>query len=365
MTSSNETLRRVEVRCNGKDRFVKCFCNKLVQKSIVPHMKKDHPEVWKEWCLDFVRLWNEGKSCKQIMKTYSTSNGRLLFSWTVIEREIRKAVEQNEAELKVSRKNSVKGWEPSDFKIEATTVWNFRRRGEWAVHKGDYRGNWSPQVPRNLILKYTQPNDWVFDPFVGGGTTLIEAWITNRKSIGIDISPLAYKFSEERLIELEEIDKRKLSPQLNETSKPILILGDARYSIKLLSAHGIKDGEIDLICAHPPYLNSLRYTETVERDLSRIGDVASFCEEIGEIARQLYTLLKDDGYCAILIGDVRKQNRMIPLGFEVMNVFRQKGFRVKDIIVKLQNQDQSTEFYYGKSSLDYLIAHEYLFIFSK
>lgn len=43
-----------------------------------------------------------------------------------------------------------------NFKLEMTTVWSFPKRGNWATHSGMYRGNWSPYVPRNLILKFTK-----------------------------------------------------------------------------------------------------------------------------------------------------------------------------------------------------------------
>ena len=48
------------------------------------------------------------------------------------------------------------------FKEEATTVWSFPERGNWATHKPNYRGNWAPQIPRNLIIKYTEEGDLFF-----------------------------------------------------------------------------------------------------------------------------------------------------------------------------------------------------------
>lgn len=68
----------------------------------------------------------------------------------------------------------------SNLKMQETTIWSFPNRGNWATHKGDYRGNWSPYVPRNLILKYSNPGDLILDNFVGSGTTLIEAKILGR-----------------------------------------------------------------------------------------------------------------------------------------------------------------------------------------
>lgn len=74
-------------------------------------------------------------------------------------------------------------YNPKDFRLESTTIWSFKERGNWATHNGDYRGNCAPQVPRNLILKYTEEGDIVLDPFCGSGTTMIETKLLNRKGI--------------------------------------------------------------------------------------------------------------------------------------------------------------------------------------
>lgn len=73
--------------------------------------------------------------------------------------------------------------QPEKFKLEETTIWSFKERGGWATHKGDYRGNCPPQVPRNLILKYTNEGDIVLDTFCGSGTTMIETKLLNRKGV--------------------------------------------------------------------------------------------------------------------------------------------------------------------------------------
>ena len=79
-------------------------------------------------------------------------------------------------------------YDPKEFNLEKTSIWSFKERGTWATHKGDYRGNCPPQVPRNLILKYTKENDIVLDPFCGSGTTMVECKLLNRKGIGIDVN---------------------------------------------------------------------------------------------------------------------------------------------------------------------------------
>ena len=49
----------------------------------------------------------------------------------------------------------IKKLNPENFEQECATVWSFPRRGNWATHKSTYRGNWAPDVVRNLILRYS------------------------------------------------------------------------------------------------------------------------------------------------------------------------------------------------------------------
>ena len=70
-----------------------------------------------------------------------------------------------------------------NFKLEMTTVWSFPKRGNWATHSGMYRGNWSPYVPRNLILKFTAEHDWILDQFMGSGTTFKEVSANTMRNI--------------------------------------------------------------------------------------------------------------------------------------------------------------------------------------
>jgi DNA modification methylase len=48
-----------------------------------------------------------------------------------------------------------------------------------------------PELIREIISTYTQPGDIVVDPFMGGGTTIVEALAQGRKAIGFDANTLA------------------------------------------------------------------------------------------------------------------------------------------------------------------------------
>ncbi len=54
-----------------------------------------------------------------------------------------------------------------------------------------YPARMSPNLAQEVIAQMTSPDDVVLDPFMGGGTTIVEALASGRRSIGIDLNPLA------------------------------------------------------------------------------------------------------------------------------------------------------------------------------
>ena len=191
--------------------------------------------------------------------------------------------------------------------IEKTTVWSFPDRGNWLTHKGDYPGNWSPHVPKNIILRYSTEGDIVLDQFVGSGTTLIEAKRLNRRCIGSDINENALNICRQRIDESNNIFIKKQ---------------DARY-LNLL-----KNNSIDLICTHPPYADVIEYSKNIQGDLSLL-ELDEFYNQMELVAKSCYRVLKPNKYCAILMGDRRKKGLIEPIGFNTMNIFIQLGFKLK------------------------------------
>ena len=132
---------------------------------------------------------------------------------------------------------------------------------------------------------------------------------------------------------------------------------------RALVAHGISPGTVKLLCVHPPYLDSLRFTHGDPRDLSLVRDPDVFFTKLGAFARQAISILAPNAVCALLVGDVRKAGHLIPLGFNSATVFQREGFTLESIIIKAQNQERSIEFYRHNSGGHYLLEHEYLFLF--
>ncbi|WP_399532964.1 hypothetical protein [uncultured Anaerococcus sp.] len=58
--------------------------------------------------------------------------------------------------------------------------------------------------------------------------------------------------------------------------------------------------------------------------------VTDFLEEMKKVASESYRVLKADKFCAILMGDTRQKGHMIPMSFEVMKIFQDAGFNLKN-----------------------------------
>ena len=248
---------------------------------------------------------------------------------------------------------------PDDWTTETTTLWSFEKRGNWATHKAGFRGNWAPQIARNVILRYSNEGNTVLDQMVGGGTTLVECMLTGRNGIGLDVNQDALMVTMDRL---------------NFTGLPMLeplpptdirlYQGDAR-NLDL-----IPDESIDLIATHPPYANIIRYSgkdASVDGDLSKVRNIAEFVAQMRLVADECYRVLKPDHHCAILVGDTRRNRHFTPIAFRVMQAFLEAGFILKEDIIKAQWHTQ-TEGLWSRLSRDknfLLIMHEHLFIFRK
>lgn len=78
--------------------------------------------------------------------------------------------------------------------------WTAKQRQAHPLHEVSYRACFKPQLPRFFIEAFTEPGAWVYDPFAGRGTTLIEAALLGRRPIGNDVNPLSRLLIAPRLL---------------------------------------------------------------------------------------------------------------------------------------------------------------------
>lgn len=126
----------------------------------------------------------------------------------------------------------------------------------------------------------------------------------------------------------------------------------------------MKNDSIDLICTHPPYADIIKYSDGIKGDISFLQQ-EDFLREMRKVAKESYRILKPNKICAYMIGDMRKNGNVQPLGFKSMNIFQEQGFMLKEIIIKEQHNCKGTRRWENKKLPFLLLAHEYIFILQK
>ena len=243
--------------------------------------------------------------------------------------------------------------------IETDSLWIIKRRDKSGAHNSKYHGNFVPQIPHQLLLRYTKKGDWVLDPFSGSGTTLIEAQRLKRNSIGIEIQKEVAADSQDR-INTESVE--------GITAKVICANSTNINLDKELSKLGIN--KVQFVLMHPPYWDIIKFSDKKE-DLSNAKTLSLFKRKLGKVIDNTTSVLEKNRYCAIVIGDKYSNSQITPLGFECMNLFIKKGFILKAIIVKNfgdteGKENQQSIWRYRALSADYYIfKHEYIMVFKK
>lgn len=242
--------------------------------------------------------------------------------------------------------------------IWTDSLWIIPKRDKSGKHDGFYHGNFIPQIPRQLILRYTKRGDVVFDPFVGSGTTAYEAESLGRHFIGVDIQP--------------ELVKHIKSKVDNKNYFAELVAGDSTDKKTFSGITEIlnrrKRKNIQLAILHPPYADIIKFSNN-NRDLSNSKSLNDFLSSFSLVIRNTLSLLEKNRYLAIVIGDKYMQGKWIPLGFYCLNEAQKLGLILKSIIIKNMEgnrakQNKEAIWKYRALSSDYYIfKHEYILIF--
>lgn len=73
-----------------------------------------------------------------------------------------------------------------------------------------YPARFSPEIAKAVIEKFSEPNNWVLDPFMGGGTAIVEGLMLGRRMIGADLNSLAHFVTRVRTTPLSQSDEECL-----------------------------------------------------------------------------------------------------------------------------------------------------------
>ncbi len=247
------------------------------------------------------------------------------------------------------------------------SLWQLGGRSRSSVHKGDYHGNFVPQIPEQMLRRFTKKNDVVLDLFSGMATTLIECRRLGRHGLGVELQESICRDSRERLGAAE-------NPHDVTTT---VVHGDSSSSSlpdKLMPhLQALGRDSVDHVLLHPPYWDIIEFTEgDDERDLSSCESLEGFLEMFEQVVVNGAKLLEPGRFMTLVIGDKYCSGEWIPLGFECMEVMRGCGMtlraiNIKDIQGNEKGKGKNNNLWRYRALRNglYVFKHEYVMLFRK
>ncbi len=228
-------------------------------------------------------------------------------------------------EIKTNKINdlNLNRWKEYDD-ILTDSLWIIDKRDKSGTHNAGYWGNFIPQIPNQLLRRYTKKGEYVLDTFLGSGTTLIECRRLGRHGVGVELLP-----------SVAELANKNISLEENKFNvKTEVIIGDStqldfQYELK---KRNIKS--VQFLIMHPPYWDIIKFSKD-RRDLSNSQSLEEFLNLFGKVVDNTYEILDKDRYFALVIGDKYSKGEWIPLAFYAMEEVLNRGYLLKSIIFKI------------------------------
>ena len=243
--------------------------------------------------------------------------------------------------------------------VVTDSLWLIDRRDNSGAHDGKYHGNFVPQIPHQLFTRYTKRGDWILDAFMGSGTSLIEAQRMGRNSIGIELQQ-----------SVADDAQRRIDSEHVEGLRAEVLIGDSRTINLSSTLERLNIDAVQFVILHPPYWDIINFSDS-EDDLSNAATLDEFLQSFGRVIDNTTSVLERDRFCALVIGDKYSGGRVEPLGFYCMNLFLERNFLLKGIVVKNigetkgKARDQNLWRYRALNGGFYVFKHEYIFVFQK
>lgn len=243
--------------------------------------------------------------------------------------------------------------------IWTDSLWIIEKRDNSGAHSAHYHGNFVPQIPHQLLSRYTKKGDFVLDPFSGSGTTLIEAQRMERNSIGIELQDTV---ANEAIARIHSEQKEGIiADTFIDNSKSF-------DTNRILELYKIKN--VQFVIFHPPYWDIIKFSDN-EEDLSNSKTLEEFLENFRQVVKNTTKILEKNRYCALVVGDKYANSQLIPLGFYCMQIMQQEGLTLKATIVKNFEETKgkaNQQALWRRRALQnglYIFKHEYIFVFKK
>jgi len=243
-----------------------------------------------------------------------------------------------------------------ELDLETDSLWLLGPRARGSTHAPDYWGNFVPQIPNQVLRRFTKPGDRVVDLFSGMGTTLIECRRLGRHGVGVELNASVAERSRERIAAAEALDGSRWTVLEGDAGDPAIL-------------DLIPDQPADCVFLHPPYHDIIRFGDD-PRDLSNARDETAFLDAFANVVANARALLRPGGHLTLVIGDVFRNGEVRPLGFECMQVCRTAGLALRAILVKdiqgnVRGKGERTNLWKYRALRQglYIFKHEYVMLF--
>ena len=222
----------------------------------------------------------------------------------------------------------------------------------WFIHKPPQRkknevlhpAKFPESLVEEFISFFTKENEWVFDPFLGTGSTLMASGKLKRNAVGVELSEYYFNIAKER------IEDAKFANTI------LPLCGSSMQLQKMLKSIPRIKKQFDYVITSPPYWNQLernsmrqkkrkeegldtKYSNNGE-DIGNIAGYEEFLETQAKIFDEVFSITKENGYLTIITNNVYYNGKLFPLAFDTAISLTKRGeksWTLKDEKVWLQD----------------------------
>jgi DNA modification methylase len=211
-----------------------------------------------------------------------------------------------------------------------------------------------------FIQFFTHAGDWVLDPMVGTGSTVVAAMLAGRRAVGVELNPTYAAIARQRLAELQ-------SELGDSAAEGHLIEGDAAH---------LEDFALpvfDYVLTSPPYWDMLhaRGAETQRRrraadldvvysddpaDLGNLHDYDVFLTRLASIYSALSRWLRPGAYLTVIVKNIKKGGRIYPLAWDLARLVG-GAYTLKDEKVWCQDNIRLAPYGFGNAWVSNTFHH--------
>jgi DNA modification methylase len=211
-----------------------------------------------------------------------------------------------------------------------------RFQKSWFVHNPPPRrkdvlrhpAKYPETLAQEFIEFFTKRGQFVLDPMVGSGSTLVAALRSGRHSYGIELNPTYANMGQAVLQDERLTLGEEASGMIAE-----IITADAAHLPEIVAEYHIPP--IDYVLTSPPYWDMLHAagSETQKKrrlsprldvvysdhpdDLGNLSDYGEFLNKLVVIYQGLKPYLKDSAYITIIVKNVKKGGKVYPLAWDL------------------------------------------------